>query len=227
MSACGNHRRFGRAMNRNKFALLQTAVLGFGIALLPRAQAAKTNTLATAATRPNFIVILAADLGFSDLGCYGGEIAPTFLELLGVDGVRAGMSPITGRSFTDLLRENAGRERGFVIMGRERNDVRARPGTEAGLGYPVRAIREGSLFYIHNYAADRWPCGNVELGLLDTDNGPTKKRIADPGEKDCYWQLCFGKRPAQELFDLATDSDCVKNLAEDPAPMQWPTSSRD
>ena len=29
----------------------------------------------TGRTRPNIIVILADDMGFSDLGCYGGEIA--------------------------------------------------------------------------------------------------------------------------------------------------------
>lgn len=144
------------------------------------------------------------------------DFAPTFLELLGVDGVKSGMSPLTGRSFTDLLRGRPERERGFVLLGRERNDVRARPGTEAGLGYPVRAIREGSLFYIHNFAPGRWPCGNIELGLLDTDNGPTKKLIADSGEQNRCWQLCFGKRPAEELFDLASDPDCVKNLADDP-----------
>lgn len=145
------------------------------------------------------------------------DFAPTFLELLGADGVKSGMSPITGRSFTDLLRGKAERECGHVILGRERNDVRARPGTEAGLGYPIRAIREGSLFYIHNFAPDRWPCGNVELGLLDTDNGPTKKFIEGLGEKDRSWQLAFGKRPREELFDLTTDPDCVKNLADNPA----------
>jgi arylsulfatase A-like enzyme len=144
------------------------------------------------------------------------DFAPTFLELFGVDGVKSGMSPITGRSITDLLRGKPERDRSFVILGRERNDVRARPGTEAGLGYPVRAIRDGSLFYIHNFAPDRWPCGNVELGLLDTDNGPTKELIADSGEKDRFWQLSFGKRPAEELFDLTSDPDCIKNLAEDP-----------
>ena len=45
-------------------------------------------TLATtiptrAAERPNIIVILADDMGFSDLGCYGGEIDTPNLECLG------------------------------------------------------------------------------------------------------------------------------------------------
>jgi arylsulfatase A-like enzyme len=144
------------------------------------------------------------------------DFAPTFLELLGVDGAQSGMAPITGRSLTDLLRDKPEHERGFVILGRERNDVRARPGTEAGLGYPIRALRQGNLLYLCNFAPDRWPCGNVELGLLDTDDGPTKKLIEARGEKDPFWQLCFGKRPGEELFDLATDPDCLQNLTADP-----------
>jgi arylsulfatase A-like enzyme len=144
------------------------------------------------------------------------DLAPTLLELCGVDGRKAGMAPISGTSYTDLLRGKAERARPFVITGRERNDAHARPGTEAGLGYPVRAIREGAFLYVHNFAPDRWPCGDPDLGLKDTDAGPTKKLIADRGEKDKYWQFCFGKRPAEELFDLSKDPDCVANLAADP-----------
>lgn len=39
-------------------------------------------------TRPNVIVILADDMGFSDLGCYGGEMATPNLDALAADGVR-------------------------------------------------------------------------------------------------------------------------------------------
>ncbi len=31
-----------------------------------------------------------------------------------------------------------------------------------------------------------------------------------------YWQLSFGKRPSEELYDLQRDPDCVHNLANDP-----------
>ena len=145
------------------------------------------------------------------------DLAPTFLDLLGVDGAKAGMSPITGRSFANVLRGESDPSRSFVILGRERNDVMARPGTPSGLGYPVRAIREGDLFYIHNFAPDRWPCGNLELGLKDTDDSPTKALIRELGEKDHFWQMSFGKRPTVELFDLSKDPDCVNNLASDEA----------
>ena len=145
------------------------------------------------------------------------DLAPTFLELFGVNGAVQGMSPITGRSFTDLLRNEAKSERGMVIVGRERNDVLARPGSPAGLGYPARAIRSGNLFYIHNFAPDRWPCGNPELGTKDTDASPSKTLATESGETDPFWQHAFGKRPTDQLLDLASDLDCVVNLATNPA----------
>ncbi|GAB5404627.1 MAG: arylsulfatase [Aureliella sp.] len=39
-------------------------------------------------TRPNFLVIIADDLGFSDAGCYGGEIATPNLDSLAAGGLR-------------------------------------------------------------------------------------------------------------------------------------------
>ncbi|MCY2995197.1 MAG: arylsulfatase [Planctomycetota bacterium] len=41
-----------------------------------------------AAKRPNLIVILADDMGFSDLGCYGGEIQTPVLDSLAANGLR-------------------------------------------------------------------------------------------------------------------------------------------
>ncbi len=38
--------------------------------------------------RPNMIVIMADDMGFSDIGCYGGEIQTPVLDSLAADGLR-------------------------------------------------------------------------------------------------------------------------------------------
>ncbi len=56
----------------------------FGAALFLISAAA----LAAEPARPNVVVILADDLGFSDLGCYGGEIATPVLDGLAKNGLR-------------------------------------------------------------------------------------------------------------------------------------------
>src|SRR6266498_829395 len=43
---------------------------------------------AVKSTKPNVVLILADDLGFSDIGCYGGEIATPNLDRLAASGLR-------------------------------------------------------------------------------------------------------------------------------------------
>ena len=45
-------------------------------------------SVALAAGKPNIIVILVDDMGFSDLGCYGGEIQTPNIDRLAAGGVR-------------------------------------------------------------------------------------------------------------------------------------------
>ncbi|MDY0168647.1 MAG: arylsulfatase [Thermoguttaceae bacterium] len=47
-----------------------------------------TATEAVAAPRPNVILIMADDMGYSDLGCYGGEIETPHLDALAEGGAR-------------------------------------------------------------------------------------------------------------------------------------------
>lgn len=53
---------------------------------------------AQAAERPNIVLILADDLGFSDLGCYGGEISTPNIDSLAAKGLRYRQFYNTARS---------------------------------------------------------------------------------------------------------------------------------
>ncbi|MBI5380848.1 MAG: arylsulfatase [Opitutae bacterium] len=56
-----------------------------------------TPASAPAPTRPNILFILADDLGYSDLGCYGGEIATPNLDRLAGEGLRFTQAYSTAR----------------------------------------------------------------------------------------------------------------------------------
>jgi arylsulfatase A-like enzyme len=144
------------------------------------------------------------------------DFAPTFLQVAGIASDEK-LLPTSGRSLSDIFQSGVeGRSnpaRDHTLIGRERNDL-GRPGDA---GYPIRGIVKDGLVYLENSEPSRWPACNPETGYLDTDASPTKSFILharrDKGS-DPFWELCFGLRPGQELYDLNTDSDCVKNLAQ-------------
>jgi N-sulfoglucosamine sulfohydrolase len=86
-------------------------------------------------------------------------------------------------------------------------------------GYPIRGIVKGDALYLRNYEPARWPAGNPETGYLNCDGGPTKTVILEArraGGDRTPWELAFGKRPAEELYDLKQDPYCLRNLARVP-----------
>ncbi|WP_435016294.1 sulfatase family protein [Tundrisphaera sp. TA3] len=139
------------------------------------------------------------------------DIAPTFLAAAGCEAPAS----VTGKSFLDVLKSEAsGRidpARDRMVIGKERHDL-GRPDDQ---GYPVRAIRTPDYLYVVNYEPDRWPVGNPETGYPNCDDGPTKTLITSRFDES--YRLCFGKRPAEELYRIRKDPDCVANLAGDPA----------
>jgi N-sulfoglucosamine sulfohydrolase len=144
------------------------------------------------------------------------DFAPTFLEVAGIAQSASGMAPITGRSLTEIFKsERSGRviaQRDRVLLSKERNDV-GRPNDE---GYPIRGIVKDGMLYLHNFETNRWPGGQVETGYKDTDDSPTKTVVLAtekvPALKH-YFHASFGKLPADQLFDLRRDPDCMTNLA--------------
>ena len=147
------------------------------------------------------------------------DLAPTFVEVAGLKWAQTGMAPSPGRSLTDIFRSASGGQinpaRDHVLIGMERHDI-GRPGD---VGYPIRGIVTLSRLYLQNFEPSRWPACNPETGYLNVDASPTKTFILDARRKnpaDPFWPLSFGKRPAEEFYDLSTDRDCVKNLAAAP-----------
>ncbi|HUW17802.1 MAG TPA: sulfatase-like hydrolase/transferase [Sedimentisphaerales bacterium] len=150
------------------------------------------------------------------------DMAPTFLDAAGLEVPYE----MTGRSLLGILlsgksgRADPTRDRIFTAIERH---TWCRPN---GVGYPSRAIRTYRWLYIRNYAPDRRPAGDPDFYSAhqtiygDIDNGATKTYMiehkSDP-RVALLFELCFGKRPAEELYDVTKDPDQVNNLAADPS----------
>ena len=153
------------------------------------------------------------------------DLAPTFLEIAGVE-----VPPeITGRSWTRILKsKKSGRiepRRDHVFTGKERH-VLCQESPDRG-GTPMRAIRTDDYLLIRNFRPDRWPAGTPNfkkatkpgVWLGDCDNGPTKTYLVDHQDLDddhrLKYKLSFAKRPEFELYDLKSDPDQIKNVAQE------------
>jgi N-sulfoglucosamine sulfohydrolase len=145
------------------------------------------------------------------------DFAPTFLEVAGVDWNAVGMAPSSGRSLTDIF--NSPRDgfvnpsRDHVLIGKERHDI----GRPYDWGYPIRGIVKNDMLFLRNYEPSRWPAGNPETGYLNCDGSPTKTVVLESrGDQRTrtYWDNNFGKRPEEELYNVAIDRDCMRNLAD-------------
>lgn len=147
------------------------------------------------------------------------DVAPTLMEAAGLP-----VDPqMTGQSFLpQLLAEGSGRidvTRDHALLGKERHDIGRTDGTQLSVGYPARAIRNDDFLYVRNFKPDRWPVGDPKYGLLNCDGSPTKSfltglSMGDPDYR--FYEMSFGKRPQEELYDMRHDPDCVRNLAKDP-----------
>jgi len=147
------------------------------------------------------------------------DLAPTFLEATGV-GILPGT---TGRSLLPILRSaKEGRvtsDREYVLTGKERHTLAQ---LDHRGGTPMRAIRTDLFLYIHNFKPERWPSGHPDGSVYgpaysEVNEGPTKSYIIehkDEPDMEVYWQLSFGLRPADELYDLRMDPYQMNNVAE-------------
>ncbi|CAN0466297.1 unnamed protein product, partial [Laminaria digitata] len=145
------------------------------------------------------------------------DLAPTFLEVAGIDWQSSGMHPAAGKSLMNIITsEESGqieKDRNYVLVGKERHDT----GRPNDVGYPIRGIYKEGMLYLKNYEITRWPSGNPETGYLNTDGGPTKTEILNlrrSGKNKHFWRLNFGKRVSEELYNIDKDPFCMVNLAD-------------
>jgi arylsulfatase A-like enzyme len=162
------------------------------------------------------------------------DLAPTFMEIGGVKPP----DNLYGRSLMPLLMSDKSGvidpARNWVITGRERHVAEAR---EGNLPYPMRSLHTPDYCYIRNFEPDRWPMGapkgitatnapsaielehKTHITFADMDASPTKAWLvehrADP-QWQWFYEIAFGKRPAEELYDVRKDPDMTNNLAGKP-----------
>lgn len=147
------------------------------------------------------------------------DFAPTFLEVAEVAASKTKMQPITGQSLTQVFGSaKSGRalaRRDHMLIGKERHDV-GRPDDQ---GYPIRGIVKDGYLYLRNYEPSRWPVCDPVTGYLNCDGSPTKTAILNlwrSGKAPRFWDLSFARKPAEELYFIQEDRECLHNLAGDP-----------
>ena len=150
------------------------------------------------------------------------DLAPTLLEAAGLPIPDS----MTGKSLLSLLtgtKASTEPSRAHVITGMERHVY----------PNPSRAIRTDDFLYIRNFSPESWPSGRGPGKPLrfdfaappwptvpgafssNVDPSPTKQWMrlhAESGEHASRYQAAFGRRPAEELYDLQEDPDQQVNL---------------
>tara|TARA_B100000519_G_scaffold59832_1_gene50050 strand:+ start:1153 stop:2793 length:1641 start_codon:yes stop_codon:yes gene_type:complete len=113
----------------------------------------------SAQQQPNVLVIVADDLGYSDLGCYGGEINTPHLDALATDGVRMTQMYNMGRCCPSRASILTGQYPHRVGLGHMIKDI-GHPGYRGSLAED--AVTSGQLLQAAGYRtflAGKWHLG--------------------------------------------------------------------
>jgi arylsulfatase A-like enzyme len=156
--------------------------------------------LAEGTQRPNIVLIMADDLGFSDLGCYGGEIETPNVDRLAAGGMRftqfyncGRCCPTRASLLTGLYAHQAG------VGGMEED--RGLPGYRGFLNRRSITIAEGlAAAGYRSYLAGKWNVGHVP-GQWPVDRGFARHFGLLRGAAD-YFDPRVGPRRNASLFAL-------------------------
>lgn len=141
-----------------RVALLQFLLLGFISFTACKSKKQLDN-------RPNILLIVADDLGYSDLGCYGSDIRTPNIDLLAKKGLRFSRfhtAPKCAPTRAMLLSGNNNHVAGMGSQGGVRRDspLYGVPGYEGNLSdriVPVPALLKEAGY--HTYTAGKWHLG--------------------------------------------------------------------
>ena len=139
------------------------------------------------------------------------DLMATFVDLAGLPEPEN----VSSKSLLPLLLENKKDDRyDRVFLSREKHYFPNQEREVSEESYPMRAVRTKDFLYIRNIKPERWPGitplanSEMEAQLLNYESYPKDSQVYIKG-------LAFGKRQAEELFDIANDPHNLNNLADD------------
>jgi arylsulfatase/uncharacterized sulfatase len=152
--------------------------------------------------RPNIVLVLADDLGFSDLGSYGSEISTPTIDGLAQQGVRftnyhsaANCAPARAMLLTGVDAHLAGVPNIPEMLAPEQQRVATYQGVLGDNVVTVATLLEGAGY--HTYMAGKWHLGSG-VGQLPSERGFERTvALADSGADN--WE----QRPYIPLYDKA------------------------
>ncbi len=115
------------------------------------------------AARPNILYILADDLGYSDLGCFGGEIDTPVLDALASSGVRLTQFYNTGRCCPSRAALLTGQYPHRVGLGHMTTNDLGRPGYRGAVSADAQTIAQvvSSIGY-RSFMSGKWHLGTPD-----------------------------------------------------------------
>lgn len=168
--------------------------------------AAILSTAATAADRPNVIVIMTDDSGYADLGCYGGEIDTPNLDRMAANGLRFRNFYNNGRCSPTRATLLTGRDSAYAgfaagTLGGWNNESK-RPAYRARMPYDLPTIAE--LLKTAGYQtmmAGKWHLGGSHMKNAKSEQERWKKSHPGWALTQAELQADFNALPPQRGFD--------------------------
>lgn len=179
---------------------LGTSALAAALLLAP-VQAAPPAPAATV-KRPNIVILLADDWGFSDVGAFGAEYATPNLDALAYAGMRFSNFHVAGSCSPSRAMLQTGvmnHRNGLGNMPETIPDAhRGKPGYDTVLNHRVVTIAElfGAAGY-NTYLTGKWHLGSDATRLPEARGYDRAFSLADAGADN------FEQRPIEGMYDTA------------------------